>query len=226
MRRTSKARAFKRFSVAHELGHYFLDGHPEAVLANGFHQSQGGFGSRNRHEQEADIFAACLLMPREHVRALLRRTSCRGLAAIEELADLAKVSLSAAAFRYAELADEAVAVFLSRPDAILGARYSEPMKNLGRLDFFKDVPPPSASLTARFSSEVDRIAAGDRDEEEIDVAVWFSVPSRRAQESVVGLGTYGRTLTVLTCATPLTSDEPDDDEEKSLIESWTPRFRR
>jgi len=43
-------------------------------------------------------------------------------------------------------------------------------------------------------------------------------------EEVIGLGSYGRTLTVLSA-----SDLPDQEkleEEKELMDSWTPRFRR
>jgi hypothetical protein len=50
----------------------------------------------------------------------------------------------------------------------------------------------------------------------------------RVTEEVVGLGSYGRTLTVLTCKTlsmRIEAVEEDDDEE-TLVESWTPRFRR
>src|SRR5262249_43098151 len=37
---------FQRFSVAHELGHYFLEGHPDAVLGpDGIHASSAGFTS-------------------------------------------------------------------------------------------------------------------------------------------------------------------------------------
>ena len=54
---------FQRFSIGHELGHYFLEGHPEALLRDGPHQSRAGFSSGDRYELEADHFAASLLMP-------------------------------------------------------------------------------------------------------------------------------------------------------------------
>lgn len=49
---------FQRFSVAHELGHYFLDGHPEHVLRDGMHESRAGFVTGDPFELEADHFAA------------------------------------------------------------------------------------------------------------------------------------------------------------------------
>jgi hypothetical protein len=43
-------------------------------------------------------------------------------------------------------------------------------------------------------------------------------------EEVVGLGGYGRTLTVLSAQDAVDVEELQEDEE--LIESWKPRFRR
>ncbi|MDX8451014.1 ImmA/IrrE family metallo-endopeptidase [Mesorhizobium captivum] len=57
------SRGFQRFSISHELGHYFIEGHPEALLTTGVHQSRAGFVSGDPFEQEADHFAAALLMP-------------------------------------------------------------------------------------------------------------------------------------------------------------------
>jgi hypothetical protein len=49
----------------------------------------------------------------------------------------------------------------------------------------------------------------------------------QVHEAVVGLGQYGRTLTVLTCEGLSVDKESEyDDEEAKLIESWTPKFRR
>ncbi len=78
---------FERFSVAHELGHYFLPGHVDAVFdSRGIHESHAGFGSADRYELEADHFAAALLMPRQMFSAALRRAGY-GLAATERIPD-------------------------------------------------------------------------------------------------------------------------------------------
>ena len=44
-------------------------------------------------------------------------------------------------------------------------------------------------------------------------------------EEAIGLGRYGKTLTVLS-SSEIGEDESDEDDEDALIESWTPRFRR
>ena len=52
------SKGFQKFSIAHELGHYCIDGHSDALLANGVHYSQAGFRSSDPFELEADYFAA------------------------------------------------------------------------------------------------------------------------------------------------------------------------
>lgn len=223
---------FQRFSIAHELGHYFLEGHPDAVLKNGIHQSQAGFVARDRYEQEADVFAASLLMPADLFKADMRKA--RGdLDAMIALADVANASLTATAFRYAELADEAVAVAISEGATIVSCGYSEKMKTLaGRasMPWLFGKPVPTGTLTARFNSAPARVASADRDEKPLDLADWFGLGDGvRGIEEVIGLGRYGRSLTVIRCNLMTDDDfDPEDeaDSDEFLAESWTPRFRR
>jgi len=44
----------------------------------------------------------------------------------------------------------------------------------------------------------------------------------------IGLGNYGKTLTVLSCPTVQdeTYKDDDGDDDEDLLERWTPRFRR
>ncbi|GGC15850.1 ImmA/IrrE family metallo-endopeptidase [Dyadobacter sediminis] len=59
-----------RFTFAHELGHYFIDEHRQALL-NGrtpSHPSYTNFASKNPIEIEADHFAASLLLPASRVK--------------------------------------------------------------------------------------------------------------------------------------------------------------
>lgn len=59
-----------RFTFAHELGHYFIDEHRQALL-NGrtpSHPSFTNFSSKNPVELEADYFASSLLLPEQRVR--------------------------------------------------------------------------------------------------------------------------------------------------------------
>src|SRR5438445_11857727 len=104
---------FQRFSIAHELGHYLLPGHLEAVFdKHGVHESFAGFRSENEYEKEADHFAASLLRPNPRFAEALEEAGT-GLEAVEELASLCITSLSATATRYAECAGHQVAIVVS-----------------------------------------------------------------------------------------------------------------
>jgi hypothetical protein len=66
-------------------------------------------------------------------------------------------------------------------------------------------------------------------ENELDVLDWLGgTKSAIVTEDVVGLGRYGKTLTVLSSERiGRKSDEDDDDEsDDDFAERWTPRFRR
>jgi Zn-dependent peptidase ImmA (M78 family) len=94
-----KSEGFQRFSVAHELGHFLLDGHIDHVLPqDGMHTSHAGFVSDDPYEAEADQFAAGLLMPAGPLKRVLGRQD-PSLEAIESLASLCNTSLTATAIR-------------------------------------------------------------------------------------------------------------------------------
>jgi hypothetical protein len=221
---------FQRFSVGHELGHYFLEGHIDHILPKeGVHASYAGFVSADPYELEADQFSAGLLMPSDPFkRALARRDA--GLETIESLATFCKTSLTATAIRYAELTPDAVAVVISTGPTIDFCFLSETMKSLPQLAWLrKGTPLPRGTATAQLNADARRVAEGDRAEADIDIMDWLGgTRSARATEQVVGLGSYGKTLTVLTCSSVQdeTYQEDDGEDEGNLIERWTPRFRR
>jgi len=220
---------FQRFSVAHELGHYFLDGHLDHVLPkDGVHASHAGFDSVDHYEQEADNFAVGLLMPAAPFKRLMCRSTL-GLADIESAAETCKTSLTATAIRYVELTDDAVAIIVSTGGKIDYCIMSEAMKSLPDLSWLKrGSPVPSNTETARFNADPSRVLRGERADEEIDVLDWLGGKrSSIVTEEVVGLGRYGKTLTVLSSRKighEAYADEGDDEDD--LIERWTPRFRR
>lgn len=221
---------FQRFSVAHELGHYFLEGHIDHVLSgDGVHASHAGFVSGDPYELEADQFAAGLLMPGSMFSRAIGGHEA-GLAIIETLAGLCRTSLTATAIRYAELTDDAVAVAISTGQTIDFCCLSDGMKSLKQLTWLKKRSPvPSGTATARFNADPARVAAADRDENDIDIRDWLGgVRSVPAMEEIAGLGSYGKTLTVLSCPSIIDDSyrDEDEDDEEALSKSWTPRFRR
>lgn len=219
---------FQRFSVSHELGHYFIEGHINQVLKDGIHASQAGFVTADPYELEADHFAAGLLMPEMPFRAAMYDVE-HGLAGIEALADQCVTSLTATAIRYVGLTRKAAAVVVSTGDTIDYCFMSDAMKTLPKLAWLrKGTKLPSGTGTARLAGDPAKVRAGERVRHEADVRDWLGgTTSHGISEESIGLGGYGKVLTVLSSRT-IGREEDDLDEEEdeeALIKSWTPRFR-
>jgi len=223
------SRGFQRFCIGHELGHYFIEEHHQALLTTGMHQSSAGFVSTDRYEQEADHFAAALLMPElAFKKAIADRKA--GLGCIEALAAACETSLTATAIRYSGLTPDGVAVICSTGDAIDWCFMSDGLKQAKGLRWLrKGTAVPTGTLTAAFNAHPENVRASGRDAGDGRLNDWMDGERvYRITEEVAGLGQYGHTLTILTCENlSLRSDaeEPDDDED-ALIDSWTPRFHR
>ncbi|MBO6560474.1 MAG: ImmA/IrrE family metallo-endopeptidase [Nisaea sp.] len=221
---------FQRFSVSHELGHYFLPGHIEHVLKDGPHVSRAGFVTNDLFELEADHFAAGLLMPETPFRSALNRYE-PGLDAIKAVAEICITSRTATAIRFAELTDIAAAVIVSTDGTIDYCFMSEAMKSLPKLDWLrKGSSLPPGTKTARLAERRDAVVAGEEVVDEVDVRDWLggTKPSLVSEESI-GLGQYGKVLTVLVSTSigqEGLGDEDLEDEDADLLDSWTPRFRR
>ncbi len=217
---------FQRFSVAHELGHYFLEGHIEHVLGPGdVHESRAGFTSKAPHELEADQFAAGLLLPTAQFRTLVQ-DSGDGLSAIERLAGSCRTSLTATAIRYAQCNRDPVAIVVCSQDDVAFCFMSDSFKELKGLNWLHSKEPiPRNTATYALAGDPSRIVQADRVEELVHIHDWFGGgPDVQLVEEVVGLGRYGKILTVLTPqALP---DEEEREEDESLIASWTPTFSR
>lgn len=214
---------YQRFSVAHELGHYFLPGHIDAIFSDDskIHASHAGFVSDDRYEIEADHFAAGLLMPDPMFRnALLRADD--GLAGIEYLASLCRTSLNATAIRYIDKATIPAAVIVSKGTQIEYCLMSAALKEFPDLRWLKKgFNLPKCSLTQKFNDTADNVRNAARDENSADLQDWFGGKrSLEVLEQVIGLGSYEKTLTVITCDT--FADEEDEDEH--LRDSWSPHF--
>jgi len=217
---------FRRFSIAHELGHYCIEGHIDAVFADGsIHESRAGFVSGIGWELEADHFAARLLMPEALFLSALRRAG-EGLEAVERLAGVCETSLPATGIRYVECTREPVAVIVSTGNSIDFCAMSGPLKEINGIDWIRrNQPLPRNCITRTFNGDSVRVRRGERDDGKSAFQDWFGGEHRiTVTEEVRGLGTYGKTLTVLHDI-ELPEDAADEDDEV-LEESWTPRFRR
>ncbi len=215
---------FERFSIAHELGHFFLPGHIDAVLGDSsIHESHAGFGSGDRYELEADHFAAALLMPRQMFSAALRRAG-NGVAAIEHLAGICRTSLTATAIRYTQCERDPVAIVVSIGGSIDYCFMSNALRDYDGIDWIrKRQAVPRTTPTFAFNRDPAKVRRADRVEDASDLQTWFGGSrSIELREDVIGLGRYGKTLTVLhDIEFP---EDQDEDDDEALTKSWAPRI--
>lgn len=93
-----------RFTFGHELGHFYIDEHRNALKRGKVpsHPSFNKLMTKNLAEREADFFASCLLMPSERFKQQCLRRPLSGKL-IEDLSQYFNTSLSSVIFRYFEL---------------------------------------------------------------------------------------------------------------------------
>ena len=160
---------FQRFSVSHELGHYFLEGHIDQLLKTGVHVSRAGFVTADPYELEADHFAAGLLMPETPFRKEMENYE-PGLVAVDALATRCITSRTATAICYAELTRDAVSVIVSTGGVIDYCFMSDTMKTLPKIARLrKGTKLPASTVTARLADAPDQVRAGATVFDETDV---------------------------------------------------------
>ncbi len=141
-----------RFTLAHELGHYYIDSH-RLGLKKGLlepHPSRTNRKQFNQIEREADFFASCLLMPEERFSKDFYRKPF-DITLIDFLKDEYNVSRTACAFRFADIGNHSIMIVYAEGGAVKWYNCSEdfPYKyllhekivapNTVMGEFFKDV---------------------------------------------------------------------------------------
>lgn len=192
-------KGFENFSIGHELGHYFLDGHLETLLgSSNIHQSKANFFSSDQYEREADIFAASLLMPEDMFKNNLWKFG-KGLDGIIGMADLCNTSLTATAIRYAELTDNFIIVVISSNCKVDFCCFSQKAWRIKN----KEIPKKGWPILKNTATEIMfreplRIQKAERDSMQSVLSDWIECDiSKGVIEEVKGLGKYGKVLTVL-----------------------------
>ena len=100
-----------RFTIAHELGHYFLDNHRLGLMRGLLvpHISRNNEEAHAKIEREADYFASCLLMPESQFKAFVQRKKF-DIQLLKAIADYFQVSLTAAAIRFSAIGNHSLMI--------------------------------------------------------------------------------------------------------------------
>jgi hypothetical protein len=208
----------RRFTLGHELGHYHMPGHLDVLFEQAAaHFSRAGHfrGRKEWWEVEADAFAAELLVPTAFAKAVIGGAP-RGLPAVRALVEAFDISLSCAAVRYAAMTADPVLVVLSYQgsvewtccaDCVRDHRWS---RRLGRGEW---APPRSATTVLTRSPEAVR-EGGLRTMMDVLPSWIEDAPAVPVREEALGLGGYGRVLTVLSCDELPTPEEQEARERR------------
>ncbi|MDA7978971.1 MAG: ImmA/IrrE family metallo-endopeptidase [Pirellulales bacterium] len=194
-----------RFTLAHELGHYYIPEHHNALKSGNVpkHPSHCDHESTNPIELEADHFASCLLMPSDRFRKRAKRVA-DGLEGIRQLAGEFGASLTSAAIRYAKLDVQKCVIIKWNTDGygwkwLSPTAYAEGWRKT--IEEPAKLVPDSATekIVSGSSSGGDIVSTGTT------AAHWFPFVSVGSygdcllKEEAVSLGRYG-TLTLLSLA--------------------------
>lgn len=186
----------KRFTVAHEFGHYLLHRHQQEEFACGagdIETSGEGKGSRDI-EKEADDFATTLLMPLDDFRRQVDGETV-SFDLLGHCADRYGVSLTAAAIRWLEIAPQRAVLVASRDDHMLWASSNEAAFKSGA--FFatrkNTIELPRSALAHS------RNCTGASQSHDTRAQVWFAREPAEMPitEMTKVAGNYGYTLTLL-----------------------------
>jgi hypothetical protein len=216
----------KRFTIAHELGHFELHDAGTELTVCLEKDCRQWTQSSNQRETEANIFAAELLLP----GSIFKPLSVEGvpnLSIIQKLAAEFRTSLQATALRYITFSPHRCSIVVSENN---------------RIDWFKCTKDFGYWLERGTKLDPDCIATDffsgkqlPSDMRSVLASAWIDSPrlsSRtRIQEQSWGFKNYGSVLTLLWLDDAFEGEEEQADEEegedseRNLIESWTPRFR-
>lgn len=159
----------RRYSVAHELGHFEMHrGGSSLSLCTGSDISDTAVNVSKSREQEANVFAAALLMPIRFFLPFCQKDKPT-LDVVSTLANTFNTSFTATGLRYTQFSDEAVALVFSEAGRIKWFKASKSFEELNlfvprgeRLDqqalasyFFRGQSIPSLPKSVAASAWID-----------------------------------------------------------------------
>lgn len=186
----------RRFSIAHELGH--LEMHPRVSSVSlcskdDLDDWRTSEISSNR-EQEANAFAAALLMPQRFFEPMCREKE-PSLEFIQELASRLDTSLTATALRYTQFCDDAIAVVFSQNNIIRWFRGSKEFRELGAFVDVKTRLDPDSTAFAVYRG------GGSSRQKRVRLSSWLAEGNYKQNPTIVeqswAMPNYDGVLTLL-----------------------------
>jgi Zn-dependent peptidase ImmA (M78 family) len=185
---------FRRFTIAHELGHLTIPEHRALLDKKILHRSKPEFNSKDGIEIEADKFAINLLAPRNPFQSAIQNLRFNS-ESINKLSEQFNISTYAAALRFIELTNLSCSMIINRTNGYV--LYEKRSKNFNdgfrhSLIFRQRIPQTTHTydFINKISGESDSI---------IDLNCWYPDLQKqiKANESVVDLGYNGSIITMI-----------------------------
>jgi hypothetical protein len=195
--------------LAHEIGHYLLPNQQDVMTPCGATEVER-WGGVPSHEQEANRFAAEILMPRKLLGSLLREEP--SLRVVRTVAATYGTSVTASAYRLAELSSYRIALAVSVSGVVQWYRASEEFRRAVRLG---PLDPKTLAYDCALGK---RLTEGA---ERIPAAAWLLNVNLRegaeVWEESISLPTYDTVLSLLFLKERVEErTDYDEDEEPEL----------
>jgi len=163
-----------RFTLSHELGHYFIEEHHKNIVNGTYHFSNFNLEQSNKIELEADYFAACLLFPHEKFREF-----CGGKQfsanLINDLGISFQASKISALKRFCEIGTHEILIVYTQDNEVKWFDRSEDFPFM-KFKFKIGSPPPIDSVSRDFFINQESYISKKR---ELYSGDWFHVSSER-----------------------------------------------
>jgi len=219
----------KRFTIAHEFGHYMLHRHQQDQFQCSKGDIEVGSGNEQSIEDEADRFASNLLMPYDDLR---RQVAGQAVSfdLFSHCANRYGVSLTAAALRWTDIAEGRAVLVASCDDHLLWAKANEAAFKSGAfLATRKNTIPLPDNALAHSAN-----CTGGSQQHSTRANVWFPREPGYVdlKEMTMVAGSYGYSLTLLTMPDaewrrPQHEDgDPEEDTFDRFINNGQPLDRR
>lgn len=202
------------FTLGHEFGHYLLHrlDHPKGIQCSSEDMARWE-SEYGQLEQQANAFAAALLMPLDDFRRQIGERERPDLETLTRCAKRYDVSLSAATLRWLQYTTGRSMLVVARDGFVLWARPSEPALKSGLFIKTRNCPPvelPSRALAARQNPESSETA-----ETEHDSDVWLGTACK---EHVLFSGRYDFSLSLLHFGDDARRSEIDEEPEEDTYD--------
>jgi hypothetical protein len=209
------------FTLAHEFGHYLLHStrYPKGLRCG--EQDMVRWDSEYAQvEQEANTFAANLLMPLDDFRRQVPAPVKIDMDMIDHCCDRYRVSMIACVLRWLSYTDKRAVLVVSRDGFILWARSSDRALKTGV--FFRTSAGPIEVPSQSLAAQPDRLDDG-RGLLDHDPGIWFREPVR---EMTVFAERYDFSISLLVLADDAPAFQHDEGDELDTYDRFVPPVRR